>query len=53
VVGVPRTHDVISFLGLTRGADAPAFGMIDCETISELLPHLAHTFQILHPIARR
>jgi DNA-binding CsgD family transcriptional regulator len=51
VVGVPRARDVTNFLGFTRGAGAPAFDMDDCETVSELVPHLARAFQIRHALS--
>ena len=50
VVGVPRTRDITNFLGFTRGAGAPAFDVVDCETVSELVPHLARAFQIRHAL---
>jgi DNA-binding CsgD family transcriptional regulator len=51
VVGVPRARDVTNFLGFTRGAGAPPFDVIDCETVSELVPHLARAFQIRHALS--
>jgi len=50
VVGVPRAREVTSFLGFTRGADAAPFDMVDCETVSELVPHLARAFQVRHAL---
>lgn len=46
MVGVPRAHDVTNFLGFTRSARAQPFDMVDCEMVSELVPHLARAFQI-------
>ena len=51
VVGVPRERDVTNFLGFTRGANAAAFDVVDCETVSELVPHLARAFQIRHALS--
>jgi DNA-binding CsgD family transcriptional regulator len=51
VVGVPRARDVTNFLGFTRSAGAPPFDVIDCETVSELVPHLARAFQIRHALS--
>jgi DNA-binding CsgD family transcriptional regulator len=50
VVGVPRAHEITNFLGFTRSAGARPFDMIDCEAVSELVPHLARAFQVRHAL---
>ena len=53
VVGVPRARGVTNFLGFTRSASAQPFDIVDCETVSELVPHLARAFQIRHALGDR
>jgi DNA-binding CsgD family transcriptional regulator len=53
VVAIPGERDVNNFLGLTRNCTSPAFDLMDCELMSELVPHLARSYAIRRALNRK
>jgi DNA-binding CsgD family transcriptional regulator len=53
VVSIPGERDINNFLGFTRTDASPPFGVVDCEMVSELVPHLARSFEIRRALNRK
>jgi DNA-binding CsgD family transcriptional regulator len=53
VVGIPGERDITNFLGFTRTDTSPPFDMVDCEMVSELVPHLARGFAVRRALNRK
>jgi DNA-binding CsgD family transcriptional regulator len=53
VVGIPGERDITNFLGFTRSEASPPFDMMDCEVVSELVPHLARGFEVRRALNRK
>jgi DNA-binding CsgD family transcriptional regulator len=52
VVGIPAGAGETNFLGFTRTQAAPPFDASDCEVLSELVPHLARSFEVRRALNR-